>query len=244
MTKKWVIPDIHGCALTLKYLIESQIKPNKNDELYFIGDYIDRGPDSKGVIDYIMAMQENDFNITCLMGNHEDYCIRAWEEDKKNKGFLGIRSKGGVQKEWERFGGIQTMESFDADRPKDIPEKYINWMKDLKYYVELDKFVIVHAGLNFNNEDPFEDKRAMIWARDFKIIPEKIGNKRVIHGHVPVNHEFIDLAVNSKDYKFIDIDNGVYIQQKPGYGNLVALELTEMKYTTHSLMDEVEYKGI
>jgi serine/threonine protein phosphatase 1 len=244
MKKRWVIPDIHGCAKTLKYLIELQIKPNKNDEIYFVGDYIDRGPDSKGVIDYIMAMEENQFNVNCLMGNHEDYCIRAWDEDQKNKGFLGIRSKGKTQKEWERYGGKQTMNSFDADRPKDIPEKYINWMRKLKYYVELEDFIIVHAGLNFNNEDPFEDKRAMIWARDFKIIPEKIGNKRIIHGHVPVNHEFIDLAINSNDYKFIDLDNGVYIQEKPGYGNLIAMELTSMTYTTQSLMDEVGYKGV
>ncbi|NOY49238.1 MAG: serine/threonine protein phosphatase [Chlorobi bacterium] len=244
MTKKWVIPDIHGCALTLKYLIESQIKPNKNDEIYFVGDYIDRGPDSKGVMDYIMAMEENDYNITCLMGNHEDYCIRAWEEDTNRKGFLGIRPKGRIQKEWEKFGGVQTLESFETDRPRDIPEKYINWMKKLKYYVELDDYIIVHAGLNFGNDDPFEDKRAMIWARDYKIIPEKIGNKKIIHGHVPVNHEFINLAINSNDYKFIDIDNGVYIQQRPGYGNLFALELNEMKYTTQSLMDEVDYKGV
>jgi len=244
MTKRWVIPDIHGCALTLKYLMESMVKPNKNDEIYFVGDYIDRGPDSKGVIDYIMAMQENDYNIICLMGNHEDYCIRAWEEDMHKKGFLGIRSKGKTLKEWERYGGKQTMESFDVERPKEIPEKYIKWMKDLKYYVELDDFIIVHAGLNFRNEDPFEDKRAMIWARDFAIKPEKIDNKKIIHGHVPVNHEFIDLAVNSKDYKFIDIDNGVYIQSRAGYGNLVALELNEMKVVTHSLMDEVDYKGV
>jgi len=244
MAKRWVIPDIHGCALTLKYLMESMIQPNKNDELYFVGDYIDRGPDSKGVIDYIIDMQENDYNVTCLIGNHEDYCINAWEEDRKNKGFLGIRSKGRTQKEWERYGGKQTMESFGVDRPKDIPEKYIQWMKDLKYYVELDDFIIVHAGLNFSNKDPFEDKRAMIWARDFKIQPERIGNKTIIHGHVPVNHEFIELAMNSNDYKFISIDNGVYIQRRPGYGNLVALELNEMKLTTHSLMDEVNYKGV
>jgi len=244
MTKKWVIPDIHGCALTLKYLIETQIKPNKNDEIYFVGDYIDRGPDSKGVIDFIMNMQENEYNVTCLMGNHEDYCIKAWEEDNKKKSFLGFNTKTKTKKEWEKFGGVQTMESFDTNRPKDIPEKYINWMRNLKYYALLDDYVIVHAGLNFNIDDPFEDKRAMIWARDFKVEPEKIGNRKVIHGHVPVNHEFIHLAVNSKDYKFIDLDNGVYIQERPGYGNLFALELTEMTYITQSLMDEVSYKGI
>ena len=93
MIKKWVIPDIHGCFRTLKVLIENQIKPNKNDHLIFLGDYIDRGPDSKSVIDYIMKMQQDEFNITVLMGNHEDYCIRAYDADVNNKGFLGFRRK-------------------------------------------------------------------------------------------------------------------------------------------------------
>ncbi len=244
MIKQWVIPDVHGCVNTLKVLIENQIKPNKTDQLYFLGDYIDRGPDSKGVIDYIMNLQRNDYDVTALLGNHEDYCINAYDEDKKAKGFLGIRTKSRIQKEWERYGGIQTMQSFDVESPRDIPESYIEWMRQLKYYVELDDFIIVHAGLNFSNEDPFEDQRAMIWIRDFKVDAERIKNKKVIHGHVPVNLEFIDMAINSSGYKFIDLDNGVYYQRRAGYGNLVALELTEMKYLVQSLMDDVQFKGV
>lgn len=242
MIKKWVIPDIHGCVRTLSTLIENQIKPNKNDLLVFLGDYIDRGPDSKGVIDYIIELQRNDYNVVALRGNHEDYCVRAFHEDKKHKGFLGIRSKTRVQKEWEMHGGVQTMESFDADSPKDIPEKYIEWMDNLPYYHEVDEFVIVHAGLNFKEDDPFSDKQSMLWIRDFKVDPEKINNRKVIHGHVPVNLEFIDLSINNPDYKFIDLDNGIYFDDRAGYGNLIALELGTMKYAIQSLMDEVNYR--
>ncbi len=245
MTNTWVIPDIHGCAETLKTLIEVQIKPNKNDHLIFVGDYIDRGPDSKGVIDYIMALQQNDYNITPLIGNHEDYCIKAWEDDLNKKSFLGFSSKSSVQKEWERYGGKQTMDSFDAKRAREIPKKYIDWMKSLDYYIVLDDFVVVHAGLNFRIDDPFKDKRAMLWSRDYKIEPEKIGNRRVVHGHLPVNLEFIDMVVKNKDsYWFIDIDNGIYFSRKAGYGNLVALNLNTMVYVVQSLMDEVNYKGV
>jgi len=242
MIKKWVIPDIHGCFLTLKTLIENQIKPNKNDRLIFLGDYIDRGPDSKGVIDYIMELQKNNYNVTALMGNHEDYCIRAYDEDIKNKGFLGFRKKTKIQKEWEIYGGIQALDSFDVEWPKDIPEKYIEWMKNLDYYTEVDNYIIVHAGLNFKEENPFTDKRAMIWIRDFKVDMDKISNKKVIHGHVPVNLEFIELSLKNPDYKFIDLDNGVYFNDRAGYGNLVALELNEMKYTIQSLMDDITYR--
>ena len=245
MGKTWVIPDIHGCAETLKTLLEMQIKPNKTDHLIFVGDYIDRGPDSKGVIDFIMKLQQNDYHITALIGNHEDYCIKAWEEDKHNKGFLGFRSKGKVQKEWERYGGKQTMESFEAQRPSEIPERYINWMKQLPYYLELEQFIVVHAGLNFKKENPFEDKRAMLWSRDYKIEPEKINHRKVVHGHLPVNLEFIDMVINNNEsYWFIDIDNGVYFTRKAGYGNLVALNLDTMEYVVQSVMDEVIYKGV
>lgn len=242
MIKKWVIPDIHGCALTLKTLIENQIKPNKNDHLIFLGDYIDRGPDSKGVIDYIMEMQRNEYNITVLLGNHEDYCVRAYDEDLKSKGFLGFRKRSAIQREWEMYGGTQTLDSFDAESPRDIPVEYIDWMRNLEYYIEVDSFIIVHAGLNFKEEDPFTDKRAMIWIRDFKVDSEKISNKKVIHGHVPVNLEFIDLSIVNPDYKFIDLDNGVYYNDRAGYGSLIALELTEMKYNIQSLMDDVTFR--
>ncbi len=242
MIKKWVIPDIHGCVRTLKTLIENQIKPNKNDQLIFLGDYIDRGPDSKGVIDFIMELESNDYYITALKGNHEDYCVRAFEEDQKHRGFLGFRSKSKIQKEWEMHGGVQTMESFDTESPKDIPKKYIDWMKELPHYIEVDDFVIVHAGLNFRNENPFEDKHSMLWIRDFKVDRNKIKNKKVIHGHVPVNLEFIDLSIVNPDYNFIDLDNGIYFDDRAGYGNLLALELGSMKYTIQSLMDEVSYR--
>ncbi len=242
MIKKWVIPDIHGCLKTLSTLIENQIAPNKNDHLIFLGDYIDRGPDSKGVIDYIMGLQKNNYNVTALLGNHEDYCIRAYEEDKKHKSFLGFRSKSKIQKEWEMHGGLQTMQSFDANSPKDIPDKYIYWMKNLQYYIEVDNFIIVHAGLNFKEDDPFSDKKSMIWIRDFKVDQSKIDNKKIIHGHVPVNLEFIDLSINNPDYKFIDLDNGIYFDDRAGYGNLLALELGSMQYTIQSLMDEVKYR--
>ena len=241
MRKQWVIPDIHGCFRTLKTLIEFQIVPEKDDELIFLGDYIDRGPDSKGVIDYIMGLEEKGFKVTVLMGNHEDYCITAWEEDQEMKSFFGIRPKTKTQKEWETYGGKQALESFGVDRPRDIDRKYIDWMKNLKYYYELDDFIIVHAGLDFDNEAPMEDKYSMIWIREFDVKPAKINNKKVIHGHVPVNLEFIDMAVNAADSRYIDLDNGIYFSNRAGYGNLVALELNSMEYVVQSLMDEVSY---
>jgi len=84
----------------------------------------------------------------------------------------------------------------------------------------------VHAGFNFSLEDPFTDKASMLWVKEFKVDIRKTGNRKVIHGHVPVSLDFIELQKNSKSFNFIDLDNGIYMPGKPGFGNLVALELT------------------
>ncbi len=237
MKNRWVIPDIHGCVKTLKTLVENQIKPSKHDGLFFLGDYIDRGPDSKGVIDYIRHLQEEEYNVNLLLGNHEDYCLQAVHAETNRKKFLGMKKQNHIRKEWEKHGGKETQESFGIKNLKDFPQDYIDWMKSLEPYIELDDFVLVHAGLNFDIKDPFEDVRAMLWLRDFKVKPEKIKNKTVIHGHVPVSLDFIDMTLKSESYGFIDLDNGVYMENRAGFGNLCALELNSKSLVVQSNMD-------
>lgn len=237
MNKRWVIPDIHGCSKTLRSLIELQIRPDKYDELYFLGDFIDRGPDSKGVIDYLMQLEAEGYNLRCLLGNHEDYCIKAWEEGLHKKPFLGMRFKGKIQSVWEIHGGKETLDSFGVKFASQIPLHYIEWMRRLKLYFELDRFILVHAGLNFKIDDPLMDTFAMLWTREFKVEPGKIRNKKVIHGHVPVDLEFLDHVVKSPAYHFIDLDNGVYMDRRAGYGNLIAYELNSGEYLVQSNID-------
>ena len=229
MQKRWVIPDIHGCVKTLQTLIEELIKPTRWDELYFLGDYIDRGPDSKGVIDYIIGLQKEKYNITALRGNHEDFVIELYEAELNSRFAWFHRFADKKYRSWMDIGGRDTLRSFDISELRDIPQEYIEWMKNLDYYVKMDDFILVHAGLNFEIDDPFEDKETMLWTREYHIIPEKIGNRKIIHGHVPVNLELMDMAVKSKSLRFIDLDNGPYIQEKAGFGNLVALELNSME---------------
>ncbi|MCX6284498.1 MAG: metallophosphoesterase [Bacteroidetes bacterium] len=237
MPKCWVIPDIHGCSKTLKSLVAELIKPNRNDELYFLGDYVDRGPDSKGVIDFIRDLQNDQYNVTALKGNHEDFMVELYDAEKKARNTWWHRLGDKKHKVWIDIGGKSTLSSFEAETIRQVPVEYIEWMRGLQYYVSLGNFILVHAGLNFNNENPFEDLRAMLWLRDYEIRPEKIGNRKIIHGHVPVNMELIMLAVKSKVYKFIDLDNGPYISGKDGFGNLVALELNSMEMVIQNNLD-------
>lgn len=238
MDKEWVIGDIHGCIETLKGLIEDQIRPGKNDRLFFLGDYIDRGPGSKAVIDYIMALQADGFPIRLLKGNHEDYLVKAFDVEQSKKSFLGMGRKDKKTKEWLFHGGKACIQSFGVKSVKDIPAKYIQWLRDLEYYIELDNFFLVHAGFNFEKEDPFEDQDSMLWVRDYNIKPEKVKFKKVIHGHMPVSLELIDMSVNNyKKYDFIDLDNGVYMTRRQGFGNLIGLELKSMEYKIQFNLD-------
>jgi len=238
MSKTWVIPDIHGYSKTLQALIEQKIKPSKHDWIIFLGDYIDRGPDPKGVIDYIIQLQEEEYNVRTIRGNHEDYLLRIYHHHKIPRRFLGIPMGDHLKREWNKYGGKKTLASFGTRNAEEIPVKYIQWLDKLEHYIVLDDYILVHAGLNFDIEDPFRDTHAMMWIQEFKPDLSKIGNRKIIHGHVPVSLDFIDVVRNSSSFDFIDLDNGVYMPQKQGFGNLVALELESLELMVQANMDE------
>jgi serine/threonine protein phosphatase 1 len=237
MAKQWVIPDIHGHSGTLQALIEDQVKPSHSDTLYFLGDYIDRGPDAKRVIDYIIGLKDDGYHTRTLRGNHEDYLLRVYDISNVRKNFLGIPHGNKLKKEWFKFGGKATLRSFEVSDVHDIPEKYISWLRELEYFIELEKFILVHAGMNFNIDNPFDDKQSMLWIKEFKVDQQKAGYRKLIHGHVPVSLEFINLLHTSNGFDFIDLDNGIYMPEKEDFGNLVALELTSMELKVQPNVD-------
>jgi serine/threonine protein phosphatase 1 len=219
----WIIPDIHGFSKTLEGLL-SQIQPSKSDHLIFLGDYIDRGPDSKGVMDLVMNMEQEGYQITALKGNHESYFVEAYYQAFEN-GRGVFRKKNQKQKTWFEHGGKEALKSFGVKDLRKVPEKYIKWIEGTKLYYQTDNYLIVHAGMNFTIDDPYLDTHAMLWIKDFEVIPEKIGHRKVVHGHTPVSHEFIMETIEKDEFDFIDLDNGVYMQGRTGFGNLMALEI-------------------
>ena len=236
--RTWVIPDIHGCLKTLRTLVEDMIVLRKDDTLIFLGDIIDRGPNSKGVIDYVRKLEGSCSKVCVIRGNHEDYMAKVYREEQEKKGIrktLGLKSAS--YRAWLNLGGEETMDSFEVDKVLDIPEEYILWIESLDFYLEWEKFLIVHAGFNFEAEDIFSDTLAMMWTREYNIDPEKLGDRKIVHGHLPVTLEFIYQSINSSSFQFIDLDNGVYMTEKPGYGNLLALELNTMELLVQPNMD-------
>ena len=234
MTRRWIIPDIHGCAKTLKVLLENMLNVTKHDQLYFLGDYIDRGPDSKGVIDYLMWLQKEEYEVHFIKGNHEDMCVKAFEADQKKRLF----GKHPEQKEWEAVGAKETLKSFGVKHPREIPKEYIDWMNACVPYIELEKYILVHAGMNFDIRDPFEDTKSMMWTRRFRVDYRRTHGKKIIHGHIPIDYTFMSTVVEENDnYDFIALDNGVYETNQPGMGNLMAFNPDTMEIIAQSNMD-------
>lgn len=236
--RTWVIPDVHGCLLTLRTLVEDLIGLQHKDSLIFLGDLIDRGPASKGVIDYIMKLEESGIKINVIRGNHEEYMAKVYRAEQAKTGFrkaLGMKSP--LYRDWMLYGGDTTLQSFNAVKVTAIPELYIDWIESLVYYLKWKKYYIVHAGFNFETDDIFSDTDSMMWIREYKIDPVKLGDNKIIHGHVPVTLDFIHQSIISNTFQFIDLDNGVYLTDKPGYGNLLALELNTMELLVQPNLD-------
>ena len=182
-----------------------------------------------------MHLQKEEYNVHFLKGNHEDMCVKAFEVDQKKKFFGGKHIE---QKEWEAVGAKTTLESFGIKHPREIPQLYIDWINSCLPYIELEEFILVHAGMNFKAEKPFEDTYSMMWTRRFKVDFDKSHGKKIIHGHIPVDYSFMTLVIeNNEAYDFIALDNGVYVTDKPGMGNLIAFNPDTKQIVAQSNMD-------
>src|SRR5512133_1769215 len=211
--RSFVIGDIHGCAATLRRLVDETLRPQPGDGLYLLGDLIDRGPDSKGVLDFIFELRERGLSVSSVRGNHEEMFLQASDDLY----YLNL---------WAANGGLATLESFQADGPGDIPRRYRDFLTSLPFYIMLDDFVIVHAGLNFDTASPFSDTGAMLWTRSPFVDRQRIGGRRLICGHTPVSRTQLEASLESSK---IMLDNGCVFGGRPATGSLAALELENMR---------------
>lgn len=215
---KYAISDIHGCPKTFQRLVEEKLALKKTDHLYLLGDYINRGPDSKGVIDYILALKGLGYKVHTLRGNHEDLLLEAYDDPKRHNRFL-------------KNGGKITLASFDAQHVRDIPEVYLQFIRETKFYFEVDNFLLVHAGFNFTAKDPFKDYHSMMWMRKIKVDKDILGDRIIVHGHTPAKKKKVrDQFKKGKIPQLINIDSSCVYYPKKGC-RLCALELNSLKPT-------------
>ncbi|MEZ5330067.1 MAG: metallophosphoesterase family protein [Verrucomicrobiales bacterium] len=124
------IGDVHGCCTALQTLT-SAIELTSDDTLIMLGDYVDRGPDSKGVIDHLLELRAT-VRLVTLRGNHEIMMLET-RRARENGLF------------WLRFGGDTTLDSYSAETIDDIPQSHWDFLDATVPYFETDTHFFVHA---------------------------------------------------------------------------------------------------
>jgi serine/threonine protein phosphatase 1 len=186
-SRYYIIGDIHGHLAKLKKMI-SYISNDitENDLLIFLGDYIDRGPSSFEVIEFLIGLSLK-YKTVFLTGNHEQMFIR-------------FVTKGDNYNNYIINGGGYTIKSYIKNlNAFIIPESHKKFFNSLKLYYEHDDFIAVHAGLNPEIKFIDEQKKYdMIWIReDFYKYPKK-WEKTIIFGHTPTPY------IHNSDSVYID----------------------------------------
>ena len=214
MSRLFAISDIHGCFKPFYELVVRIIDLKKADKLMLLGDYIDRGEQSKEVIDFIIDLKEKEFDVTPLTGNHEQMLVDAYYDPE----MLPL---------WFLNSGATTLLSFDIKDIRDIDKKYLEFFSELEYHKTIGSFLFVHAGFNDLIKDPFSDNYHMIWECRTYYNNPVFKEKTIIHGHRQKNVDYVRRLIIEKS-NVIPIDTGCVYEKELGYGYLSALEVSTM----------------
>lgn len=167
---RYVFGDIHGCSKALRALIQ-EIRPTSRDELIFLGDYIDRGPDSRDVIEQVIRLQMRS-HVVPLRGNHELM-------------LLSVAMCNSDPEVWIRCGGHATIASYGGAISK-IPERHLSFMLSLKSHYETDSEIFVHAMYDPLKSIVLQDDALTYWTHlPDPLPPPHESGKRVYLGHTP-----------------------------------------------------------
>ena len=230
----YAIGDVHGRADLLDALMEVVVEDAKTSkgrpQIVFLGDYIDRGFQSREVISALIELEKNDaFETTFLKGNHEQAMLH----------FLKNHSIG---PDWAAFGGRETLISYSIAPPKavnvveewepiqkelvkTIPSDHVDFLERLAVSHKIGPYGFVHAGVKPGV--PYEDQadEDCLWIREeFLDAPDK-EDLFIVHGHTPVNAPF-------KDHRRVNVDTGAYFT-----GRLTAVKISgdQMSFLTNTL---------
>jgi serine/threonine protein phosphatase 1 len=193
---KWAVSDIHGCLSMLTALVNKIHNADPNPEFIFLGDYIDRGGDSCGVLDYLINLSK-EYSCVFIRGNHDDMFLSILSpgDHKSTDDYPMVDARTTAQWFW-RQGLRSTIQSY-CDIPSDIddpwyinrfvdhiPDEHVAFLRNtVDVYID-DKHICGHA-------NPFGTKTQQIWQRLSKeqyIALAEQNNRRIVVGHTPVKY--------------------------------------------------------
>lgn len=193
----YAIGDIHGEAERLKQMHDNIFErhnllfPDQDKMIIHLGDYVDRGPDSAGVIEQIMALEARpDLSVINLRGNHEAMML-----DGLSDAFPTARSH------WLKHGGAETLMSYEEKGHARVPNAHIDWLARCPFiHIERDrKMIFVHAGID-PEKHPEQTPEVYLWTRSPRFFDAASWSNRslfgwtVIHGHTPTKDGFPETA--------------------------------------------------
>lgn len=170
MPRTVAIGDIHGCVRALDKTLEL-LRPQKDDLIVTLGDYVDRGPESRQVIDRLIALQD-ECRLISLLGNHELMMLAAAEESSHFQF-------------WMQCGGRQTIDSYGGSM-EGIPESHWDFITGCKAYHETETHLFVHANYNASRPPAEFTETELFWRHLNGSAPgPHFSGKKVILGHTP-----------------------------------------------------------
>ncbi|MGD1900965.1 MAG: metallophosphoesterase family protein [Geitlerinemataceae cyanobacterium] len=210
--RRLAVGDVHGHYDTLQRLLEFAGVAD-GDRIDFLGDLIDRGPDSRQTLELVRTTP----NFHTIRGNHEEMAIAAFEQSPPDDRAL---------ENWLRSGGNTTLESY-PDR--DELYEHVLWLRECPLYRDLGDYWLVHAGLDPQRDVAAQSAREFCWIRDpFHRTPAPpFDDKLIIIGHT-ISFTFLGVQVGqlALGQGWLDIDTGAYTLES---GWLTALDLGDRR---------------
>lgn len=211
----YAVGDIHGRSdllLEMMALLEARAAADTRSGVapvvIFLGDYVDRGPDSRGVLDLLLSGRPHGFERRCLKGNHEQAMLGFLEEPMEHRA-------------WLLQGGAETLLSYGIQPPPPVgarehdwigvsqhlrarlPPGHFEFLTSLERYIELADYAFVHAGVDVDRPLDQQTDEDLFWIRAPFISGKRSFSHRVVHGHTPVDRPHAD-------HRRIAVDTGAY----------------------------------
>jgi serine/threonine protein phosphatase 1 len=182
----YAIGDIHGSLHKLRDLMMlcERHADGRTASFIFLGDYIDRGPDSRGVVEALMDMQSRQPDrVIALKGNHEAVALEV--VDGETEAEL-----------WLREGGTATLRSYDIDDARDLPDEHVAWLRALPLCYDDGRRFFVHAGVDPEKPLGAQRDRDLIWIREPFLSDARDYGRLIVHGHTPQTDGIPDFRGN------------------------------------------------
>ncbi len=222
--RRFVIGSIYGCLYSLQSLLFHKIKIRKNDQIFLLGNYIDKGNNSKEVLDFIIELIAEDYNIYPIRGKQEENLLHMLEEDEDVlELYLSINH------------------STDLLVNNKIPQKYISFLHNLSYFYETEEALLVHAGFNVKHPHPLEDKVSMLYVQNTENDLGSFTGKKIFSSSQINSIEAIQDKINAES-TLISLNNAAYRASEPHnsskeLGNICALDLDKSMLVVQNNLD-------